>query len=197
MTTEFWNSRSYFQNEKEAQKDWKLERTYQIFARLQAINEKAISEHFKLRQLKNKLNKKNPMKLWTSNWLNNNTWTDVQLIDIAGLASSFFLKLLFIVLFYKFRVFTRIHHLWLYGSTYKRILCLLGVLSAFVINFICKLVQSSPSTDIHSLVIFRFLLLIIITPFSVLLEWVAWKIFLFYIKYSISCILNALSPVKD
>ena len=123
----------------------------------------------------NQLNKKNPMKIWMSNWLNKGEWIQTKPLDIAGQASSLLIHVSIILVFNNFGVFQKIDYLWICGRRHKRMVYLLIVFVAFGLNIASKLIPFPNSDNLTRLIPLRVLFLTLFTPSSVLLEWCTWK----------------------
>ena len=117
-------------------------------------------------------------------WLSTVRSKHLQLVDVAGLGSSAIIHLAYIVSFHKFGIFNKLHNLRTSGQRAEKIQFLVIMLLSGILNLASKLIRVSPTTDsVETLILYRFLIIAMVTPTSIILEWLVCQFLCYCTNY--------------
>eukprot|EP00092_Neocalanus_flemingeri_P015013 GFUD01016215.1.p1 GENE.GFUD01016215.1~~GFUD01016215.1.p1 ORF type:complete len:1587 (-),score=281.46 GFUD01016215.1:23-4294(-) len=169
------------------------QRTNKIFANFKKI----IAKGEERTNFSNPIAKNDPSLLWKSTWLQKKEWETPLFIDIAGKSTAILIHIVTIILFRFLTFFTTMKKLWLSNRISSRIIFTAIVTIALGVNLSSKILCFGQRENVWESLLVRFIMILIVTPSSVLMEWIFLKIAESYIHWCVKVCLNWICKEKS
>eukprot|EP00092_Neocalanus_flemingeri_P012356 GFUD01013322.1.p1 GENE.GFUD01013322.1~~GFUD01013322.1.p1 ORF type:complete len:1573 (-),score=223.90 GFUD01013322.1:73-4233(-) len=167
-----------------------------VLTQMDFIRDSTGKDLTQLIDLTNKTQQKDPTLLWESEWLSQKSWKTPLYIDIIGKTISVLIHIVYIIIFRSLKIFSRLTEQAKSSSSYKIHLSLLILLSASL-NISFKLACINVGESVAGNLFMRILLILVVTPSSVLLEWFVYRVIKLYIDWFINFFTSCVFAMKN